>query len=184
MSKVAHGATMIAVLKAIRDEIDERMKATRDGLTENLLDAYHDDGTKSIIARMPDGSPVATITLVEPQDSVVVADEREFAAWVKATYPTEAKPKITMEVNAAWRRGFLASIAAADPPIDPKTGEVVPGLKFMAAEEPRTFQTRFVTGGRDAVAAAWNAGELAELINPSTASELESADSAMNGGVS
>jgi hypothetical protein len=61
-------------------------------------------------------------------------------------------------VRESFRKSLLDTASKAGEPIDAATGEVIPGVDI--AEGSRYVSIRFTPGGRDAVAAAWAAGEL------------------------
>lgn len=174
MTGMRDQAAAVAVLKALRDAIDEQYTAARAGLTTSLVQAWQDTGVKSIRASLPDGTVVGTITLAEPSDTLTVVDERVFVRWVKVTYPSEVST--VTQVRPGWRKSFLAGLPVADPPVDPSTGEVIPGVALIPAGEPRTFSLRFARDGRDAVAHAWREGRLSSLAGPLAITEEVSHD--------
>ena len=85
-------ATRVAVLRVLRDTVDAAYEAERRTVLDGLRAARAEFALKSIRVTLPDQTPVATITLIDPQPAVVVADEDAFTAWVAANHP------------ARWRR--------------------------------------------------------------------------------
>jgi hypothetical protein len=151
--------TTVAVLKALRDTIEVEYQAARHRVLDGLRAARTELGLKSTRVTLPDGTPVGTVTLVDPAPAVVVDDDEAFTQWVAENYPTEVEMR--PQVRPSWRRDFLARLDAAPGPVaDPRTGELVPGLKSVAAAEPRSFALRMVPGGTEEVARAWRRGEL------------------------
>lgn len=154
-------ATRVTVLRALRDAVDAEYETARREVLDGLRSARADLGLKSIRVELPDGSPVAVITLVEPRAAVTVTDEPAFTKWVEQNHPGEVET--LTRVRPAWRERFLASLDPGETPgpvADPQTGEVVPGLAARKPAEPRSFSLRPVPGGREQVARAWRSGAL------------------------
>lgn len=57
-------------------------------------------------------------------------------------------------------------IAGEDKAVDPDSGEIIPGVAIRPAGKPSKFQMRYADGGREAIAAAWRAGALGDLVTP------------------
>ncbi|MFC7650022.1 hypothetical protein ACFQX6_64075 [Streptosporangium lutulentum] len=123
-------ATRVAVLRVLRDTVNAAYEAERRTVLDGLRAARAEFDLKSIRVTLPDHTPVATITLVDPQSAVVVADEDAFTAWVAANHPGEVETLV--RVRPGWQRAFLTHLAALDPVADPHTGEVIPGLTAVA----------------------------------------------------
>jgi hypothetical protein len=152
-------ATRVAVLKALRDTVDAEYEAARHRLLAGLRTARAELGLKSMRVTLPDDTPVATVTLVDPRPSVVVVDERRFTTWVAENYPTEVETRV--QVRSSWQKQFVSRLVASDGPVaDPGTGEVVPGLEAMPAREPRSFSLRPLPGGTEEITRAWRHGAL------------------------
>ncbi|MFH8624476.1 hypothetical protein ACH4A8_21740 [Streptomyces vietnamensis] len=151
-------ATKVAVLRVLRDEVEDEYQATRREVLDGLRAARAELGLKSIRVTLPDGIPVATITLIDPQPTVVVADEAAFTAWVAETHPGEVETLV--QVRSGWQREFIARLARFAPVADPRTGEVIPGLAVASASEPRSFSLRPAPGGAERIARAWHTGEI------------------------
>jgi hypothetical protein len=151
-------AATVAVLKALRDTVDVQYQAARLRVLEGLRTARAELGLKSTRVTLPDGTLVGTITLVDPSPAVVVEDDDAFTAWVAEHYPTEVQTRV--EVRASWKKEFLARLdASSDLVGDPRTGEVISGLKSVPGD-PRSFSLRLVPGGTEEVTAAWRRGVL------------------------
>ena len=84
-------ATRVAVLRVLRDTVDAAYEAERRTVLDGLRAARAEFALKSIRVTLPDQTPVATITLIDPQPAVVVADEDAFTAWVAANHPREVE---------------------------------------------------------------------------------------------
>jgi hypothetical protein len=152
-------ATKVAVLKALRDTVDAEYEAARLRLLDGLRASRAEVGLKSVRVTLPDDTPVATVTVVDPRPSVVVVDEATFTTWVAENYPTEVETRT--KVRPSWQRHFVATLDASPGPVaDPRTGEVVPGLAARPASEPRSFSLRPLPGGTEEITRAWRQGEL------------------------
>ncbi len=159
-------ATRVAVLKALRDTVDAEYEAARLRLLDGLRASRAEVGLKSMRVTLPDDTPVATVTVVDPRPTVVVVDEDTFTTWVAERYPTEVETRV--KVRSSWQRHFVATLAtpgatpgaSPGPVADPRTGEVVPGLATRPACEPRSFSLRSLPGGTEEITRAWRDGEL------------------------
>jgi hypothetical protein len=151
-------ATRVAVLRVLRDAVDAEYEAARRTVLDGLRAARAELDLKSIRATLPDHTPIATITLIDPRPTVVIADEHAFLAWVAENHPSEVET--LTRVRPCWQREFLTRLACLDPVTDPHTGEVIPGLAAAPAPPPRSFSLRPVPGGPEKVTRAWRTGEL------------------------
>jgi hypothetical protein len=150
-------ATTVAVLRALRDIIDTEYEAVRLRVLAGLREARDKVGLKSMRVTLPDGTPVATVTLIDPKPATVVGDEAAFAAWVAGRYPDE----IETRVRLSWQRKFLSELnPSADRVIDPHTGETVEGLVTIRSPEPRSFSLRPLPDGTREISRAWRCGDL------------------------
>jgi hypothetical protein len=152
-------ATRVAVLKALRDTVEAEYEAARLRLLDGLRASRAELGLKSLRVTLPDDTPVATVTVVDPRPAVVVVDPATFTSWVAEHYPTEVETRVT--VRSSWQRHFVATLDTGPGPVaDPRTGEVVPGLAARPAPEPRSFSLRSLPGGTEEITRAWRDGEL------------------------
>jgi hypothetical protein len=152
-------AARVAVLKALRDTVDAEYEAARQRVLAGLREARHELGLKSMRVTLPDDTPVATVTLVDPRPAVVVVDEDSFTKWVAENYPTEVETRV--QVRSSWQRQFVSRLDASSGPVaDPHTGDVVPGLAAVPAPEPRSFSMRPLPGGIEEITRAWRRGAL------------------------
>jgi hypothetical protein len=150
-------ATTVAVLRALRDIVDAEYEAVRLRVLAGLREARDKVGLKSMRVTLPDGTPVATVTLIDPKPATVVGDEAAFVAWVAGRYPNE----IETRVRLSWQRKFLSELdPSADRVIDPRTGETVEGLVTIPSPEPRSFSLRPLPDGTREISRAWRCGDL------------------------
>jgi hypothetical protein len=152
-------ATKVAVLKAMRDTVNAEYEAARLRVLDGLRAARAELGLKSVRVTLPDDTPVATVTLVDPRPAVVVVDEDTFTTWVAENYPTEVETRV--RVRPSWQKQFISGLdASAGPVVDPRTGCVVTGLAALTAPEPRSFSLRSLPGGIEEITRAWRRGAL------------------------
>jgi hypothetical protein len=152
-------ATTVTVLRALRDIIDAEYEAARLRVFAGLREARDTVGLKSMRVTLPDGTPIATVTLIDPKPATVVGDEAAFVAWVADRYPSEIETQV--RVRLSWQRKFLSELdPSADPVIDPRTGETVEGLVTIPSSEPRSFSLRPLPGGTQEISRAWCCGDL------------------------
>ncbi|MFI6443788.1 hypothetical protein [Kitasatospora sp. NPDC050543] len=161
-------ATRAAVLATLYDEIGTQLKAAKAEMQAGLKAAKAETGTRQIGAELPDGTPVAKITLVTPDPAAEVVDDEAFLTWVRQHHPDNVTRRFVTEVRPAFVKSLLAEMTVAGCPqwCDQETGEVhtVPGVKL----QPRAayHRTTFETHGKAAVAAAWQAGQLTNIALP------------------
>ncbi|MFF3398282.1 hypothetical protein ACFYW6_07185 [Streptomyces sp. NPDC002659] len=152
-----------ATLKALADKVSDRLKAVRVELQQGLDTAEKETGTRQIAAALPDGTPVATLSLTDPKPEAKVTDSDAFMAWVMRTFPGEIERRFVTEVRPAFVEKLLAEMTAANVArvVDKESGELhdVPGVEIKATRS-RNHSLRFKPTGKDAIAAAWTSGAL------------------------
>jgi hypothetical protein len=146
-------ALTVAVLRALADRIRDASDTARDRMRAALSDAGADSASAEL-----DGTRVAKVTLAGGKPVARVADDAAFTAWVQATHPTEVETR----VRESYRTKVLTDTTKSGAPVDPLTGEIVPGVEITTGTA--YVSTRFEKGGRDAVAQAWAAGVLADAL--------------------
>jgi hypothetical protein len=152
-------ATTVAVLKALRDIVDAEYEAARQRVFAGLCEVRDETGLKSIRVTLPDDTPVATISLIDPKPAIAVSDEKAFLGWVREYYPSEVETLV--RVRPAWQRNFISGLdASSDLVTDASTGENVRGLDAVPAPEPRSFALRSLPGGSQEIVRAWRRGDL------------------------
>jgi hypothetical protein len=125
-------ATTVAVLKALRDIVDAEYEAARQRVFAGLCEVRDETGLKSIRVTLPDDTPVATISLIDPKPAIAVSDEKAFLGWVREYYPSEVETLV--RVRPAWQRNFISGLdASSDLVTDASTGENVRGLDAVPA---------------------------------------------------
>jgi hypothetical protein len=152
-------ATRVAVLKVLRDTVEAEYEAARLQVLAGLRTSRAEVGLKSMRVTLPDDTPVATVTIVDPKPAVVVDNEDAFTTWVAENDPTEVETRV--RVRSSWQRQFFSRLDASPGPVaDPRTGEVVPGLTARPATQPSSFSLRSLPGGVEEIVDAWRRGDL------------------------
>lgn len=157
MSEIREASRRAAVLRALADLVKEAEKDSRVDVDRELRALAEETGTESVTATLPDGTAVATFKLAGGKPVARVTDERKFFEWVEVNHPSEIVP----QVRAMYRECVIKACERAGAPVDPQTGEEIPGVEVETATKYLT--TKFLSGGREAVAQAWNAGRLAGI---------------------
>jgi len=156
---VSETALEAVVLKALLDQVSGRVKAAK----AQAEAAFKETGTTGAIPQLPDGTKIATVTYAGGDSkSARVTDENAFLAWVLAEHPEQME----LVIRPSYQKGLLDAAEKAGQPIDPSTGETVPGIAVK--DSTPYVSIRFKPGAREAVAAAWRDGELAgvEIVAP------------------
>jgi hypothetical protein len=152
-------ATTVAALKALRDMVDAEYETARLRVLAGLREARVAMGLKSMRVTMPDDTPVATVTLIDPKPSIAVDDEAAFLVWVRDHYPDQIETQV--RVRPSWQREFISNLdATSDQVADPGTREAIKGLIALPASEPRSFALRPLPGGTREITRAWRRGDL------------------------
>lgn len=164
MSNLRELAREEATLKALVDVVTERLKTVRTETQAALDTAEQETGTRQVAAQLKDGLSVATISLTDPKPEAKVIDADAFQAWVMESFPGEIERRFVAEVRGAFLSKVLDEMTAAGVAriLDKETGELhdVPGVEVRATRS-RNHSLRFKPGGREGIAAAWQAGTLA-----------------------
>jgi hypothetical protein len=165
---VSETALEAVVLKALLDEISARVKAAK----TQMAAAFTETGTTGTVPSLPDGTKLATVTYAGGDSkSAYVTDENALLAWVLAEHPEQME----LVIRPSYQKGLLDAAEKAGQPVDPSTGEVVPGIAVKTTTP--YVSIRFKPGAKEAVAAAWRAGELAgvEIVAPAAVEAGEAA---------
>jgi hypothetical protein len=175
LTDLAELASEESYLKALLDTVSDRLKGVRADM-QVALDAS--PSIKQVAATLPDGTEVAKICLTDPKPEAVVTDPDAFLAWVREAAPTEVvrRVEVVTEVRPAYRAAVLAQITAVGRPevCDKETGviDAVPGVEVKATRA-RGHSVRFAKAGKEAIAAAWQAGHLTAVVLPELPVEPE-----------
>jgi hypothetical protein len=116
-----------------------------------------------LTATLPNDTDIGTVTLANGAVRAAVADTEAYETWVRATHPEqiETVPETT-RINPAFTARLTSAAKKLGVAVDAETGEEVPGIT-VAAGEPYPM-VKLTKGAREAVAEAWQAGDLTELM--------------------
>ncbi|MFZ3569248.1 hypothetical protein ACNYS0_20060 [Streptomyces sp. BH034] len=169
-------ATQAAVLKLLAERVAAAQKDVRKRTQAALDAAAERDGVERIAAELPGGPTVATIGLRKGETGPVVTDEDALARWIREQWPDEqwTETRIVRTVKP-WKLAELLGemeAAGATKVADKTTGEVhdVPGV-VIKPTRARTHGITWRKGGKEATAAAWRDGTLADQLAAITAGE-------------
>ena len=158
MTTVKDVALRLAILTALRDLIDAEVLELRHETTEEMVDLHDAVGVKALDVTLPDGTPVASVSLSTRQPKLSVTNEATFKAWVEAAHPDETQTI----VRPSFQKALLDRCIWEDEDIivDPTTGEFPLGLGMAGGTSHGIRITYTKDTGRAAIAAAWRAGTI------------------------
>jgi hypothetical protein len=117
-----------------------------------------------LTATLPNNRDIGTVTLANGATRAAVTDTEAYETWVRATHPeaietvpetTRINPEFTARITSAAKKLGVA--------VDAETGEEVPGVVVLTGESYP--MVKLAEDAREAVAKAWRAGELTELVS-------------------
>ncbi|MFG2986144.1 hypothetical protein ACGFYQ_33665 [Streptomyces sp. NPDC048258] len=162
LDRVALAAALARLFsEEIGPAIDERMSAP----VERLIEAYEKSGQPGVVARI--GDRVAgkyTVNVTHPK--YTVEDGKALDDYAA----THEGLEVILRRNPTWEKALLKHVAQTDSGeiVDTRTGEVVPGLKYVPGGRPNgqiTFTWADGGAGRKALMQAWQRGELNDLLD-------------------
>jgi hypothetical protein len=112
--------------KLAADEMDAIHKSAK----AELLDWCEKTGVTGFELLADDRTALASFSKVPGKVAAHVTDEAAFTAWVEQNYPTE----IVTTVRPSAREKFLKDAAAIGEPVNPATGEVIPGVEVREGD--------------------------------------------------
>lgn len=154
--------------KTIADLVADEVKAERGDVFDRLADLHADTGTKQVSVKLPNGDPVATLTITQPSAKEHV-NPAALLAWARENRPDWIET-IEHPAQEAWTEEKVNPAVArkagltvlSDGSVVTDDGEVVDGLTYTTPA-PSSFSVKYADGGRDRVIDAWRAGDLAEV---------------------
>lgn len=115
-----------------------------------------------LTAKLPDETPIGSVTLAKGKTSARLVDEVAFRAWVEATHPEHMETVTITRVDPAFTERLMSAARQIGAAVDAETGSEVPGIRVEQGDPYPT--TRLNAGAVEAIARAWQAGELAEVL--------------------
>lgn len=157
-----------AKIAAVAGAVKSYEATARAEVFTRLRRLQEESGSKSIIAKDTDGTPLVTLTVTEPKDKFVVSDPNAVLDWVIDNFPAETET--VSQVRESFLKVLMSRLVndTEEGVVDTATGSPVPGVKFVPAGDPTSFSTTWKkeggeeTGKKAALAAAF-AGGLLEL---------------------
>ena len=145
----------LALALAVSTVISDYASDQKDALRSELLLTLNELGADSATAEL-NGTRVAKSAIVAPSRKAVVSAPATFLAWVVENYPEE----VLQSVRDTFQKWVLEKAVEADEDIavHPETGEMIPGVRFVAKSS--YISTRFEKGGREAVVDALRDGRI------------------------
>lgn len=149
MSTPHEAARSLAVLRLLADMVKDAREAASAAAGEAL-------GEGDRITVTLSGRKLASVTMTTGATRAKVTDEDKLARWVSENHPSEVET--VTRVRPAYLEQLKSQAKKAGHPVDPTTGEEIPGLEVTTGEPHPTV--RPVDGARDILADAWQRGEL------------------------
>lgn len=163
-----------AVLKAVEKLVKAKLAHGKD----MVAGAFDENGAKSAVASLTDGTEVATVTMAAPTPKPFITNERDLIEWLKANTVGIVMPERTIvepeTIDGGAFAEFVKSLNASDGILLDDNGEIVPGVHLRAGEPYPTV--RFKPGGEAAIAAAWVNGTIGALLPAVAPALMEGGD--------
>lgn len=148
----------VALAEVVLKVMTERLKQAKASAdAEVSATALPGDRTSAVL---PDGTVAGTLSQAKGRTTARVADRDKFLTWVTQTYPGEVE-QVTA-VRPAFEKSVLDMCKRSGHPVD-VNGYEVPGVE-VGAGEPYTV-TKVADGAEDAIAAAYQSGQLVEVMD-------------------
>lgn len=149
-------------------EAKAQAETCRAALDEQAREEYERQGSAPTW-RFPG---VGTVPLSLTTDQVVVDNPVTYLAWMRDRGPHQIET--VEQVRPAFDKQFRESVAKyGDPPRDPATGELVPGLRFVPGGRPKGVSVRPADGAKQRMTAmareALGLPPLPDVQEPATA---------------
>lgn len=161
-------ALAFTLRKTVSDRVAAEVKTERTALEDRILTRMKEEGVKQTIVTLPDGTPVATLTVTQPSRKTET-DDAALLAWAKENHP-EWVETIEHPAQEAWTEERIDAAALKAAKLQPANGgvvvtadgEEVQGMTHHVPA-PTSFSTKYADGGAQAVLDAYLAGELSDL---------------------
>lgn len=126
MTDIQRAARTVTAAKLLSDVAKAEAETARAELAEHMRCT----GTERVRVSGDAGENLGAVSLAQGRLSARVVDEAAFDAWAADRYPSER----VMTVRPAFRERLLSTMAKLGDPVDPDTGEVVPGVELVRGE--------------------------------------------------
>lgn len=122
MTSMRNLARVAMASKVLADAAREEGMAAREALNAAMAEG----GVERVRVTDDGGEDYGTVVLAPGRKAAHVVDDGAFVAWVALRYPDQ----MVMTVRPSFRERVLASATRLGDPVDPQTGEVIPGLEI------------------------------------------------------
>ena len=151
-------ARELALRLAVHKALTDQLKKVRSQLNEEARREM-EPGDR-VTAKLPSGEKVGSVTLTQGRVSARVVDERAFTAWVAERFPAE----VVQVVRESFTKTVLDAVKRNGGWVDKATGELVQVPGVAVTEDDPYPSVRLTKDAPQLIAAAWQRGELAELV--------------------
>lgn len=163
-------AARFALLKTIGSKLAEAKKAADCEIRDTWTPGDR------LTAKLPDGAVLGSVTLAKGKTTARMVDEPAYTAWVESTHPEHIETVTITRVDPAYTERLMSAARQLGEAIDGETGSIVPGIRVEQGDPYPT--TRLNAGAVEAIARAWQKGDLAEALGAVLRPELPAADAA------
>lgn len=126
MSDMKGAARTAMAAKLIADVVTTEHKPVKAGLLGDMLDA----DVERVRVTDDDGTNLGAVSVSAGRAKAKVYDERAFLAWVAERHPGE----VVQVVRESFAKRLLDAATIAGDPVDPATGEVIPGVEVAVGD--------------------------------------------------
>lgn len=119
MKKTAETALVASLAAAEYEKVAKAAKA-------ELEATFIETGTDRTTVKDSQGAKLGTVSYAQGRTSAYVADDATFLAWVEENHPD----RMVRVVDPTWKTQLLSACTANGEPVDPSSGEVVPGVEM------------------------------------------------------
>ncbi|WP_101791095.1 hypothetical protein [Nonomuraea indica] len=159
----------VALAEVVLKVMTERLKQAKANADAELsATALPGDRTSAVL---PDGTVAGMVGHAKGRTTARVTDRLTLTAWVQETYPSEVE--MVPAIRPAFEKVLLDSCKANGANVD-ANGYEVPGITVGQGEPYPT--TKVADGAEDAIASAYQSGQLAEVMERFTRPAIEAGE--------
>jgi hypothetical protein len=126
MADMKSAARTAMAAKLISDVVTAEHKPVKVSLLADMVDG----GVERVRVTDDDGNNLGAVSVTSGRVSAKVFDEQAFTAWVAERHPHQ----LVEVVREAFAKKVLAEAVSAGDPVDPTTGEQIPGVELVAGD--------------------------------------------------
>lgn len=159
----------VALAEVVLKVMTERLKQAKANADAELsATALPGDRTSAVL---PDGTVAGTVGQTKGRTTARVVDRDRFVAWVATTYPGEVEQ--VAAVRPAFEKALLDMCKRQGHPVDANGVEVAGVVVGQGDPYPTT---KVADGAEDAIASAYQSGQLAEVMERFTRPAIEAGE--------